>query len=106
MSKFSVKHPAYYCGKVVLEFYNNEDEEFKNKALKRLSKDIQKNFHVSATVSEENLVENPERGVLVFACTGATLEQVRNTGQNVMAFLDQNSPGRIISEDHVEEEFP
>jgi len=106
VAKFHPKRPAYLCGKVIFEFYNNEDEDFKNRILKSLTKELRKEFNVSVTISEENLVENPERGTLVFSLTSVTLVQGKAIFEKILAYLDQHSPGRIIDDFCLAEEFP
>lgn len=89
-------------GKVVFEFFNNEEEEFKIRSLKSLSKSLRKDLNISCLHVEEHQVENPERGALVFSLCAANLAQAKETLGKAMTFLDSNAPARIIDENFEE----
>lgn len=100
-----VDRPVAFFGKVVLEFFNNEDEEFKERSLKSLAKELQKELHVSCSVVEEHMVENPERGTLVVALCARNHEQEKNTLDKVTAYLDEKAPARILLDEFEEAEI-
>jgi uncharacterized protein YlxP (DUF503 family) len=104
-SKIHLARPAYICGRIVLEFFGNDEEEFKIKALKDLCKELRKSFNLSANPIDDNLVENPERGVLVFSLTAVSLEQANTLLDKVSAYIDAHCPARIIDESYIKEEF-
>jgi uncharacterized protein YlxP (DUF503 family) len=97
-----IDKPVAVYGKVVFEFYNNEDEEFKERTMRSLAKEIRKELNVSCVVIEEHMVENPERGALAIAVCGAGIDQVKETLNKVTAYLDEKAPARIISDEFEE----
>lgn len=101
----SPDRPACFFGKVVFEFFNNEDEEFKAKALRSLAKEARREFNISCLPVEEHEVENPERGALVvcFAATGQ--EPGKSLLDKVLAYFDEKAPARIVSDDFLETEI-
>lgn len=90
---------AWLAGRVVLEFFNNEDEQFKQNTLKQLVKAARKEFNVAATAVDDNFVENPERGVIVYAATGIDADSARATAEKFLAYIDTNAIGRIVDEE-------
>lgn len=97
--------PVCFAGKVVLEFFNNSDEDFKRKALRDLTRDLRKEWNVSCAVVEEYLVENPERGALAIALVGVNHDKARALWDEAVKFLDGRAPARIVSEDFQEGEI-
>jgi hypothetical protein len=88
----SIDRPVAFVGKVVFEFFNNEDEDFKNRSLKSLVKELRKEFNVSCVLVEEHEVENPERGTLVVSLCAVT----HDSGK---------APARILSDQFEEAEI-
>ncbi len=103
--KFHPKVPAFLCAKIVFEFYNNSDSDYKNNSLKMLCKGLRKEFNISATHSEEQIIDNPESGSIVLALTSVTLSHARSTYDKALAYIDEHSQGRIVESEHREEEF-
>lgn len=103
--KNQLDQPVCYYGKVVFEFFNNEDEDFKRRALKSLCKETQKEFHLSCIPIEENYLQNPERGTIVFSFCAPHAAQGKISLDKIMAFLDQKAPARIISDEIEESEI-
>lgn len=101
----SPDRPVCIAGKVVFEFFNNEDEEFKLKALRDLSRDARKEFNVSCLPVEEFLVENPERGAIVLSLCASNHERAKAAVDKVLEFFDSKAPARILSEEFDETEI-
>jgi uncharacterized protein YlxP (DUF503 family) len=95
----SPDQPLCVHGKVTFEFFNNDDEEFKLRALRSLAKEVRKEFNVSCLPVEESMVENPERGTLVIALCAGSHEQAGNTLDRILAFFDGKAPARILLEE-------
>jgi uncharacterized protein YlxP (DUF503 family) len=95
----SPDHPVAFFGKVTLEFYNNDDEEFKVRTLKNLAKELRKEFNVSCTPVESHQVENPEHGTLVISMGAASHERGMAEMDRVMKYLDEKAPARILNEE-------
>jgi uncharacterized protein YlxP (DUF503 family) len=91
--------PVCFFGKLNLEFYNNDDEEFKIKALKSLAKEASKEFNISCLPVEEHSVENPEFGTLVVSLVAASHDAGKATLDKALKFFDEKAPARIIAED-------
>lgn len=98
----SVDKPVAFHGKIVFEFFNNEDEEFKARSLRSLSKEVRKEFNVSCVVVEEHMVANPERGTLVVSLCAGGHEQGKAVLDKVMAFFDEKAPARIVLDEFEE----
>lgn len=101
----SVDRPVAFHGKIVFEFFNNDDDEFKVRTLRSLAKEVRKEFNVSCLPIEEHLVENPERGTLVVSLCAAGHEQGKAVLDKVTKFFDGKAPARILSEDFEEAEI-
>lgn len=97
--------PVSFHGKIVFEFFANEDEEFKQKALRDLSREARKEFNISCLPVEEYLVENPERGALAIALCAANHEKGKAVLDKITAYFDAKAPARILSEDIEESEI-
>lgn len=95
----SPDRPVALHGKIVFEFFQNDDEDFKRKALKDLCRDARKELNVSCTPIEEHQVENPELGAMALALCAANHEQAKALLDKFTAFLDAKAPGRIIHEE-------
>ena len=98
-------HPVCFVGRVVFEFYNNDDEDFKVRTLRSLAKDVRKEANVSCMLVEDVEVENPERGVLVLSAVAANHHQGKEILDKALAFLDGKAPARIFAEDFMEAEI-
>jgi hypothetical protein len=98
----SPDRPVCIHGKVVFEFFNNEDEEFKVRALKSLAKEVRKELNISCLPVEEHSVENPERGALVLSLCAVNHASGKSQLDRVLAFFDGKAPARIIAEDFQE----
>lgn len=101
----SPDRPVCFFGKVTFEFFNNDDEEFKQRTLKSLSKEVRKEINISCLVVEEGEVENPERGTLVVSCVAVNHDQGKAVLDRVLAFLDGKAPARILLEEFEEAEI-
>jgi len=97
--------PEAFYGKVTFEFYNNEDEEFKGRALKNLAKEARKEFNVSCTPVETHDVENPEEGALVISLVAANHERGMAELDRLLKYLDEKAPARIINEEFDRDEI-
>jgi hypothetical protein len=98
----SPDRPVFFHGKVVFEFFNNEDEEFKVRALKSLAKEVRKELNVSCLPVEEHRVENPERGALALSLCATNHDSGKALLDRALAFFDGKAPARIISDDFQE----
>lgn len=101
----SPDHPVTFYGKVTLEFFNNEDEDFKSRALKNLAKDVRKEFNVSCTPVETHKVEDPEHGALVISLVAVNHERGMAELDKVLRYLDEKAPARIINEEFDRDEI-
>jgi len=90
---------------MVFEFFNNDDVEFKNTTLKRIAKELRKEFNVSALPVQDTLLDDPERAVLVVALAAANEEQGKKVVDQLQSYVDANSPGRLVHESWLTEEF-
>jgi hypothetical protein len=95
----SPDHPVCFFGKVIFEFYNNQEEEFKHKSLKLLSKEVRKLYNVSCLPVEEHEVENPESGELILAICAANHTAGKELLDKVLAHFDARAPARILYEE-------
>ena len=101
----SPDRPVCFFGRIVFEFFNNDDEDFKTRTLKSLAKEVRKEANVSCLLVEEEEVENPERGVLVVSCVAPHHDQGKATLDRCLAFLDGKAPARILLEEFEEAEI-
>lgn len=95
----SPDHPVCFYGKVVFEFFSNDDEEFKQKSLNHLSKEVRKQWNISCSPVEDQEVENPERGVLALSIIAPSHERAQKVLDEVLRHFDANAPARIVDED-------
>jgi uncharacterized protein YlxP (DUF503 family) len=105
-SRRSPDRPVCFFGKVTFDFFNNDDEDFKQRSLKSLARDVRKEINISCIPVEEGEVVNPERGALVLAGVAARPAQGKAILDKAMAFLDGKAPARIALEDFLEAEIP
>jgi uncharacterized protein YlxP (DUF503 family) len=91
--------PVCFFGKVIFEFFNNQEEDFKQKSLKNLAKEVRKIFNVSCLPVEEHEIENPESGELILAICAANHESGKELLDKVLAHFDAHAPARILSEE-------
>lgn len=98
-------HPVCIFGKVVFEFFNNEDETFKQNSLQSLAKTLRKELNISCLPVEEFLVENPERGALVLSLSATNMTRGKEVLGKALAFLDAKAPARIVDESFEEVEL-
>lgn len=101
----SLERPVSLYGKVVFEFFGNDDENFKKRALERLARDLRKEFNVSCIAVEENYLTNPERGTLALSAVASTMERGGNLKDSLLEYLDRHAPARILSESFAAEEL-
>ena len=94
--------PVAICGRVVLEFFGNDDEHFKLRSLEQASKEIRKEFNASCVPIEENWMENPERGTLVLSLCSPRVEKAKVTVDQILKYLDSHVPARIVLEEFEE----
>ena len=92
----SPDRPVAFFGRVVFEFFNNDDEEFKQHTMKSLAKEARKELNVSCVPVEEHEVENPERGALALALAAASHEEGKALLDKALAFFDGKAPARIV----------
>jgi len=97
--------PICFCGKLIFEFFNNDDEDFKLRTLKSLAKEARKEFNVSCLPVELSEVANPERGALVLSLCAANRAIGQEMVQKVVAFFDGKAPARILVEEFAEGEI-
>jgi uncharacterized protein YlxP (DUF503 family) len=103
--KLSPQIPAYICGKIRLDYYQNPLEEFKQTDLKDLCKGLRKEFNISASPSHEQLFANPEQGHIVIAFVATNMERAKEAKDKITKYIDAHSSGRIGDETYIEEEF-
>ncbi len=101
----SPDRPVCFFGRVTLEFFNNDDEDFKLRTLKSLTKELRKELNVSCQLIEEGEVENPEKGTLVISCVSRNHDQGKALVDRCLAFLDGKAPARILLEDFEQAEM-
>lgn len=97
--------PVAFYGKVVFEFFQNEDEEFKRRSLRDLCKEARKECNASCTLVEEHLVENPERGCVAVAFCATNHDSAKAQLNKLTALFDAKAPGRIVLEEFEESEI-
>jgi uncharacterized protein YlxP (DUF503 family) len=98
--------PICFAGRIVFEFFNNDDEDFKVRTLTSLAKEVRKEANVSCTYVEEGQVQNPERGVLAVACIAKSHDHGKSILDKALSYLDGKAPARIQAEDFQEAELP
>ncbi len=91
--------PAFFLGKIVFDFFNNDDEEFKQRSLKSLTKEVRKEFNISCISVDDYEVENPERGSVVFSFCATHRAIGKEVLERVLAFFDEKAPARILSQE-------
>jgi len=101
----SPDRPICFCGKLIFEFFNNDDEDFKLRTLKSLAKEARKEFNVSCLPVELSEVADPERGALVVSLCAVNRASGQELVQKVVAFFDGKAPARIIVEEFNEGEI-
>jgi uncharacterized protein YlxP (DUF503 family) len=97
--RHSPDHPVCLFGKIVFDFFNNEDEEFKARTMRSLAKDLRKEINVSCLPVDEGEIQNPERGTLALALVAANREQGKAILDKALAILDGKAPARILMEE-------
>lgn len=97
-------HPAFVTGIVTFEFFNNDDDQYRDKALRDLAKAVCREFHISAVPIFPEA--NPEGGELALAAVGINQLAVEKIAAQVMKYLEEKSPGRIIADRWLAEEIP
>jgi uncharacterized protein YlxP (DUF503 family) len=102
----SPDRPVCFFGRVTFDFFNNDDEDFKQRSLKSLAKEVRKELNISCIPIEEGEVMNPERGTLVLAGVASRPALGKAVLDKAMAFLDGKAPARISLEDFDEAEIP
>jgi len=103
--RHSPDRPVAFFGKVTLEFFNNDDEDFKRRTLKSLAKEARKQFNVSCAPVEEGEVENPERGTFALSVVAGNYHSGKALLDQVLAFFDGSAPARILLEEFEEAEI-
>jgi hypothetical protein len=101
----SPDRPVAFFGKVVFEFFNNDDEGFKHRSLKGLARDARKELNISCLLVEEHMVENPESGALAISLCAANHGAGKALLDKTLAFFDGKAPARILSEEFTEAEI-
>ena len=97
-------HPAFVSGLVSFEFWNNDDESYRDKALRDLARECRDKLNISAvTVGASG---DPESGKIAFAGAARNLSQAEALASNVMKFLDERSPARVVGDNWIAEEIP
>ena len=104
-NKQILHNPVVLAGKVVLEFFNNDDSNWKARTMQALLKSIRKEFNISCVTIEEGYLENPERGILVYSLVAQTKDQAGEANDKFLAFLDKNALGRISSNESEYNEY-
>lgn len=102
----SPDRPVCLFGKVVFEFFNNSEEDFKVQSLRSLAKSLRKELNISCLAVEEHEVENPERGALVLSICAANRTLAKDHWGKALAFLDAQAPARILDESCEEADIP
>lgn len=100
-----VARPSYLCGCLIFEFFGNAEADFKNTALKRLAKDLRREYNVSAIPVQDMIFDDPERGVLAIAIAATSAEKAKTISDEVLTYVDANTPGRLVSDDWTSDEF-
>lgn len=98
----SPDRPVCFCGKITFEFFNNEDENFKVRALKALAKEARKEFNISCLPVEQYEVENPERGSLMISLCAPVHDAGKAQLDKVLLYFDEKAPARIVFEEFQE----
>jgi uncharacterized protein YlxP (DUF503 family) len=101
----SPDRPVCFHGKLVFEFFNNDDEEFKVKSLRSLAKEARKEFNLSCLPVEEHEVANPERGTLVVSLCAPSHDSGKSQLDKALAFFDGKAPARIVLEEFQKSEI-
>lgn len=97
-------HPAFVTGLVRFEFWNNDDEAYRDRALKELAKDARQALNISAIhVTEDGA---PETGQIAFAGAARSREKAEALATEVMDYLDKHAPARVVADNWIAEEIP
>lgn len=102
--KVSEPHPAFVAGRVVFEFWGNDDESLRNRTLRELAKSVHTKLNVSSSPVFDSA--DPERGALVFAGAEISLEKARQLATRVMEFIENESSARVVHDSWIAEELP
>jgi len=87
-------------GRLVLDFYNNDDAADKRRRLETLCKDLRRKFNLSMLEVADH--DDPERGVVGFAIVmkeDLREEQAKSLVQKVCEEIDSTAPGRVTVTD-------
>jgi len=97
-------HPAFVAGLVSFEFWNNDDETYRDKALRDLAHDCRERLNISAVMIVAG--GEPESGRIAFSGAARNLSQAESLASDVMKFLDEKAPARIVGDNWIAEEIP
>lgn len=102
--KIGADKPYFLFAKLVFEFFNNDDIDFKHNSIRRICKELRKDFNVSVTGIQDSYLDDPERGVLVLAIAESSEDLANKGKEQILTYLDSNMPARLISEEWAQEE--
>ncbi|MGE0616132.1 MAG: DUF503 family protein [Bacteriovoracia bacterium] len=87
-------------GRIVLDFYNNDNVALKRRKLEELCKDLRREFNLSAMEVDE--LDDPEKCVFGFAAVmpaGWKEQSARSFVQKICEKIDQTAFGRVMVDD-------
>lgn len=97
-------HPAFVTGVVRFEFWNNDDEAYRDRALRELAKSSSQAMHISAVPIANT--GDAEAGSIAFAAAAANLSQAEALAGEIMKYLDAHAPARLVADNWIAEEIP
>lgn len=87
-------------GRIVLDFYNNDNNALKHREIEKLCKDLRKKFNLS--VLEVADFDDPERCIIGFAAVIPetwTSTSAQNFVQKICKTIDETAFARVVVED-------
>ncbi|MBY0470773.1 DUF503 domain-containing protein [bacterium] len=87
-------------GKIVLDFYNNDDAPLKNSKLEKLCKEVRRKFNVS--ILEIADFDDPERCVIGFAAVipdNWKMQSSQSFVRKICDTIDESAFARVMVED-------
>ncbi|MEW6057130.1 MAG: DUF503 family protein [Bdellovibrionota bacterium] len=85
------------AGKIILDFYGNQNIKAKRQNMAELLSDLHKQFNISAVEVED--FDDLERCVIGLALSAGTEQGARSALKKVLEHVDTNSFARVVVED-------
>lgn len=85
------------AGKVILDFYGNQNIKQKRHEMAELLDDLHKQFNISATEVAD--FDDLERCVIGLSLTAGTEQGARSAMKRVLEYIDTSAFARVVVED-------